>query len=131
VRKAWARVERLLLVGRDLDRLVDLSIVLRHRFKITTLAVTQDLIGRALQEARKRTGQIMVCLDERDSSVEFAPLLDLSPSVLFLTRDSERDLEEQQKSSSCLVRCRGEERRVVSATCIAAGAWGSGGESGS
>ena len=112
----------LLIVGRDLNQLLNLSIALRGYSHFTTVAVTDDVAARALWSASKEACQIIVCLDESDAAIEARSLAGISPSVLFLTSQSHSDLDEQLKEAACLVLTAREKTSVIAATLIAYGA---------
>ena len=112
----------LLIVGRDLNRLVELSIVLGGYASLITLAVTADVIARARWSAQKGRCQIVVCLDKSDSALEVCSLAGIFPRALFLTTESDSHLSEQLKDAGYLVLSASEQSNVIAATLIACGA---------
>jgi hypothetical protein len=115
-------MRHLLIIGRDLNQLVDLSIALSAHSRATTIAVTDDVAARALWSASKGPCQIIVCLNEDDVAIEAGSLVGISPPVLFLTSQSHSDLAAHLRDAGCLVLSAGEKSSLIAATLIAYGA---------
>lgn len=114
-------MRQLLIVGRDLNQLMSLSIALRGYSHVLTIAVTDDTAARAVWSASKGPCQIIVCLDARDATIDVRSLVGIPPTVLFLTPESQPDLAKRLKEGACLVLAAGERSSVISATLIAYG----------
>jgi len=112
-------MRQLLMVGRDLNQLMDLTIALRGCSHVTTIAVTDEVVARAMSSASQGPCQIIVCLDESDATMDIRPLNEISPPVLLLTSESASHLYEQLKEAGCLVLAARERGFLISATLLA------------
>ena len=116
------KMRHLLIVGRDINQLVDLSIALCGFFHVTTVAVTNDIAAHALWSQSSEPCQIIACLDERDAAIEVGALAGASPPVLFLIPESNSGLSQRVKEAGCLVLSSRERNHIIAATLIAYGA---------
>jgi hypothetical protein len=115
-----AAMPHLLIVGRDLSQLVDLSIALRGFAHVATLAATDEVASRALWSASKGLGpSIIVCMDKRDAPSDLDPLLNFSPPVLFLIAEAATELAKELEGVGCLFLSAREGKAIVWATLVA------------